>query len=333
MKLLREIQAGKTYPVYLLHGEESYYTDRIAQFMEDTLLAAGERDFNCRTFYGKDAAFLDIIEACRQLPMFATLNLVFLKEAQTMKNRGNELDKLEIYAENPTPGTILVICYKEGKFDARKKLFKLIKEKGLVFESQGLKEPEIPGFIAGFLKRRNVQADAKAVDLLVEYLGTDLSKIANALEKLCINLGEDRRIRPADIQKNIGISKDYNVYELQSALLTKNFKKAFTVVKYINDNLRVNPFVLTIANVHAAFQKLYHYLLGGDVNDKDLYYVYQIHYTQAAAYKRARSLYSIMRVEEIFGMLLEYDLRSKGVHNADTTHQDLLSELVYKILN
>lgn len=331
--LIREIQSGKLKPVYLLHGDESYYIDKIAAYMENNILTPEQKDFNCSIFYGKDSTPQAIMDACRRFPMFADFNLVILREAQMMKTRGSELDKLETYTENPSPTTILVICYKEGKFDARKKMFRQIKEKGLVFESESLKENEVPHFIESYLKKKKVIAESVAVRLLVEHLGTDLSKITNELEKLCINLSEGERITPALIEKNIGISKDYNGYELQSALLTKNFVKAFTIVDHFNSTQKTNPFVLTLATIFAAYQKLYHYILGGNVSDWDLYKMYQIHSSQAGDYKMARSLYSKERVEEIFETLLEYDLRSKGLYNAETTYEELLKEMVFRLMN
>ena len=330
--LIKEIQSKRFKPVYLLHGDESYYIDKIAGFMENNILSPEQKDFNCSIFYGKDSTPQAIIDACRRFPMFADYNLIILREAQMMKTRGSELDKLESYTENPSPTTILVICYKEGKFDARKKMFRQIKEKGLVFESESLKENEVPHFIENYLRKKKIIAESVAVRLLVDHLGTDLSKITNELEKLCINLTEGERITPELIEKNIGISKDYNVYELQSALLTKNFVKAFTIVDHFNSTPKANPFVLTMANVFAAYQKLYHFILGGNVSDWDMWKVYQIHSTQSGDFKMARSLYTKERVEEIFETILEYDLRSKGVFNVETPQGELLKEMVYQIM-
>jgi len=331
--LIKEIQAKKYRPLYLLHGEESYYIDKIAAYIEDNVLSPEQRDFNCSIFYGKDSTPQQVADACRRFPMFADYNLIIIREAQMMKTRGSELDKLEMYTENPSPTTILVICYKEGKFDARKKMFKHIKEKGVVFESAALKEKDLPFFIENFLKRKKVAAEGKAIQLIVDHVGADLSKITNELEKLCINLKEGEKITTELIEKNIGISKDYNVYELQSALLTKDATKAFTIVDHLNSAPKANPFVLTVSNVHAAYQKLYHFLIGGNVNDWDMWKVYQIHSSQTADYKMARSLYTTQRVEEIFEILLEYDLRSKGVYNVETPAEELLKEMVFMIMN
>ena len=331
--LISDIKARKFKPVYLLHGEESYYIDKIAEFMEENILTPAERDFNCLIFYGKDTHPQQVIDACSRFPMFAERNLVILREAQMMKTRGSEIDKLEPYLEHISPTTILVICYKDGKFDARKKMFRLIKEKGIVFESQALKENAVPAFIEAWLKRKKVSAEPKAVNILVDYLGTDLSKITNELEKLCINLNEGEKITTGLIEKNIGISKDYNVYELQSALLVKNSTRAFTIVDYLNNNQKANPFILTITNIFAAYQKLYHFLLGPSVSDFEIYKHYQIHSSQVNEFKKAKSLYSPQRVEEIFEIILEYDLRSKGVFNVETPSEELLKEMVYRIMN
>ncbi len=330
--LIQDIKARKFKPVYLLHGEESYYIDRIAEYMEQTILTEEQKDFNFTVFYGKDSHPQQVMDACMRYPMFADFNLVILKEAQTMKDRGKEIDLLDAYVERASPTTILVICFKDGKFDARKKLFKQIKDKGLVFESQPVKDSEVPIFITQYLKRKKVTIDSSASHLLVEYLGNDLAKISNELDKLCINIPENGIVDVAQIEKNIGISKDYNIFELQSALLEKNATQAYTIVQYLNDNQKANPFVLNITNIHAAFQRLYHYLIGGDVSDFDMFKIYQIHSTQKNAYRKARSLYTVQRLEEIFEILLEYDLRSKGVNNNEVPHEELLREMVYKIM-
>ncbi len=330
--LLNDIKAKKFKPVYLLHGDESYYIDKIADFMEDAILTPAEKDFNCSIFYGKDTAPQTVIDACVRFPMFAEHNLVIVREAQMMKTKGSEIDLLEPYILHPSKTTILVLCYKDGKFDARKKIFKSIKSAGIVFESQSLKENEVPVFIEAYLKRKKVKATGKAIRILLDYLGTDLSKIINELDKLCINIKEGEEITEALIEKNIGISKDYNVFELQSALLTKNTTLAFTIATYMNDNQKANPFVVIISNIHAAFQKLYHFLAGGSVSDNDFYPIYGIHGSQKNEYKAARSLYTPQRVEQIFELLLEFDLRSKGLNNGKTENDQLLKELVYRII-
>lgn len=331
--LVSDIKARKFKPVYLLHGEESYYIDKISEFMEDNILTPEQKDFNISIFYGKDSTPTQVMDAAMRFPMFADFNLVIVREAQMMKTKGSEIDKLEPYIQNASATTILVLCYKDGKFDARKKMFKLIKDKGVVFESQSLKDNEVPIFIETFLKRKKVTADGKAIRILVDHLGTDLSKIINELEKLCINLKDGDQITSELIEKNIGISKDYNVYELQSALLTKNTTLAFTIISYMNDNPKANPFVLTISNIHAAFQKLYHFMAGGNVKDFEMFTIYGIHSSQKNEFRAARSLYTPSRVEEIFELMLEFDLRSKGLHNGKTEADELLKELVYRILN
>jgi DNA polymerase-3 subunit delta len=212
-------------------------------------------------------------------------------------------------------------------------MFRLIKEKGVVYESASLKEEEVPAFIEDYLKRKKMKAENTAVLLLVDYLGKDLQKITNELDKLCINSSGDAPITIDLIEKYIGISKDFNVYELQSALLTKNHAKAFRIVDHFNRNPKVNPFVLTIANILTAYQRLYHYLIGGDVGRSDTYRVYQIHSAQYEDYKVAKSLYTTSRVEDIFEILLEFDLRSKGVNNDNTTQEELLREMVFRIIN
>lgn len=333
VELIKEIQAKKIAPVYLLHGEESYYIDRLSEFIEDTVLTPEQKDFNLHVFYGKDADAQTIIDACRRYPMFAEKSVVILKEAQMMKAKGNEIDKLELYTAAPSPFTVLVICYKEGKLDARKKFFKTIKDQGIIYESEALREQDIPNFIDNYLRKRNFTIEPKANNLLLEYLGTDLNKIANELNKLIINLKPGEKVTVKEIEENIGISKDYNIWELQSALLVKNTARVFTILHYLNQNPKTNPFVLTISNLHSGFIKLYQFMNGQDAKDWDLYRMYGIHGSQANEYRKAKTLYSREAVENIFGIFLEYDLRSKGLHNVETEPEELLREMIFRILN
>jgi len=346
-ELFNDIKARKFKPVYLLHGEEPYYIDLIADHFENHILTEDQKDFNLTICYGKDTTSKTIYDACMRFPMFAELNVVILREAQMMQSlrqsKGEEEDKevdtevdlLQKYLERPSPATILVLCYKHGKFDARKKTFRHIKEKGAIFESQRPKDSDLPAFVEQQLKKHKVKIEPQAMRLFIEYVGAELSTLMNELEKLCINLPEGGTINVEQIENGIGISKEYNVFELQSALLTKDHVKAFTIVQYINDNQKANPFVLTITNLHSAFHKLYHYLIGGEVSDNEMYTIYQIHFSQKNEYRKAKTLYSLDQVEDIFELLLEYDLRSKGVHNNNnsTPNESLLQELVYRIMH
>ena len=327
--ITRDLKNKKPSALYLLHGDESYYIDVLSDQIENALLTDEEKSFNLTVFYGKDAQVRDIIDTCRRFPMFSNVQVVILKEAQHMRT----IEELETYTAKPVPTTILVICYKEGTLDARKKLYKSIQHNGTVFISESPKDDQIPKFIKSFLEEKNRTIDNKAADILTEYLGNNLSRISNELEKLCINSKADKPISIADIEHNIGISKEYNVYELQSALLQKDISKAYRIIYFMNKNLKNNPFVLTITNLHNAFIKLYQYMRNPAVKDGDLYRTFGIHYSQIQDYKKARTLYDPAQVEIIFELLMEYDLRSKGVHNESADTAALTVELIYRILH
>lgn len=327
--LLNNIKNKKLSAIYLLHGDESYHIDTISDALENTLLTEDEKSFNLTIFYGKDAQIRDITDTCRRFPMFSNLQVVILKEAQHLKG----IEELESYAAKPVPTTIFVICYKGGKLDARKKLFKSIQHNGTIFLSESPKEDQIPKFIKSYLHEKNRTIDAKAADVLTEYLGNNLSKISNELDKLCINSKPEKPISISDIEHNIGISKEYNVYELQSALLQKDLTKAYHIIFYMNKNLKNNPFVLTLANLHNAFVKLYQYMRTLNANDGELYRLFGIHSSQTKDYKKAKGIYTIEHVEHVFELLMEYDLRSKGMQNNSMDAAELAVELIFRILH
>ncbi|MBK6732165.1 MAG: DNA polymerase III subunit delta [Bacteroidetes bacterium] len=327
--LLNNIKNKKLSAIYLLHGDESYHIDTITDALENTLLTEDEKSFNLTIFYGKDAQIRDITDTCRRFPMFSNLQVVILKEAQHLKG----IEELEPYAAKPVPTTIFIICYKGGKLDARKKLFKSIQHNGTIFLSESPKEDQIPKFIKNYLQEKNRTIDAKAADILTEYLGNNLSKISNELDKLCINSKPEKAITISDIEHNIGISKEYNVYELQSALLQKDLSKAYHIIFYMNKNLKNNPFVLTLSNLHNAFIKLYQYMRTPNIKEGDLYRTYGIHFSQLRDYKRAKDIYTLEQVEHVFELLMEYDLRSKGLQNNSTEAAELGVELIFRILH
>ncbi len=326
--ILKDIQQKKYSPLYLLQGDESYYIDVISDYIEENVLSETEKDFNLTIFYGKDATAQSIIEACRRYPAFAEKQVIILREAKQLK----DFDKLENYFDKPSPHTLFIICHKEGTLDKRTKIYKLLQKNAVVYESPTLKENEVPDTITNFLKQKNYSIDAKAVSLLTDYLGTNLSKITNELNKLLINLPEGKKITVDEIEKNIGISKEYNVFELQTALLQKNHTKAFTILHYLTINLKPAMVTFIIGNLHAAYAKLYHFLHSKDGGGGNLYNTFGIHFTQADTYIKAKNIYNLPEVESKFEILLEYDLRSKGLYNDNVSGEALLKELVFKLM-
>lgn len=330
-EILSELQKKIYRPVYLLTGEEPYYIDQVTDFFLRNVLKPEEKAFNQTVFYGKDTDVLTVITAARRFPMMAPNQLIVIKEAQQMK----DIDRLAVYAEHPLKSTILVINYKYSTYDKRKKLPRVIKESGgVVFESSRLYENKIPGWITSWLKQRQCTIEPEAGILLVEYLGNDLGKIANELEKLIITLPEkESRITTLIIEQNIGISKDYNNFELQKALGQKNVLNANRIINYFAKNPKNNPFALTVTSLFFFFSKIFtlHYIK--DKSRANLASVLKINPYFIPEYEQAAKRYDIRKTALIIALLREYDMRSKGFGNSSATDGDLLKELVYKILH
>ncbi len=330
-EIIGEIRAGKFRPFYMLSGEEPYYIDLVTDYIEANVLTEEEKAFNQTVLYGKDTDVADLINAARRFPMMASHQLIILREAQLMK----DFDKLIHYAEKPLKSTILVINYKYGSYDKRKKLYKAIQSAGgALMESPRLYENKVPDWVKEWLKKRKCNIDSNAVMLLVEYLGTDLGKIANELEKLIIALPEgNRTITPATIERNIGISKDYNNFELQKALAQKKVVKANRIINHFAQNQKANPFALTMYSLYSFFSKVFTWHLVKDKSPKNMASVLKVSPYFISEYELAAKNYNPRKTALIISWLREYDMRSKGFGNLSANEGDLLKELVYKILH
>ncbi len=330
-EIISELKNKKYRPVYLLTGEEPYYIDQVTEYIISNVLTPEEKAFNQTVFYGKDTDSVTVITAARRFPMMAENQLIVVREAQQMK----DIDTLAVYAEHPLKSTILVINFKYSTYDKRKKLFKVVqKSGGAILESSRLYENKIPDWITSWLKSRNSSIEPSAAMMLVEYLGTDLGKIANELEKLILSLPEnDRRITPLIIERNIGISKDYNNFELQKALGQKNILKANRIINYFEKNPKQNPFSLTIVSLFSYFSKIFTLHLIKDKSGKNLASALKINPYFVSEYQLAAKKYDARRTAIIISWLREYDMRSKGFGNSSASDGDLLKELVYKILH
>ena len=240
-------------PVYFLMGEEDYYIDRISDYIMDTVLTETEKEFNLTLLYGSDTDIVSIINAARRYPMMSKYQVVIVREAQNLKN----LDELIHYLQKPMTSTILVMCYKHGTLDRRKKITAELEKAGVLFESKKLKDTQLPGFISSYLKRKQVEIEPKASEMMAEFVGTDLNRMAGELEKLIITLpAGQKRITAEQIERNIGISKDYNNFELRNALIEKDVFKANQIVKYFEDNPKNNPLQVTLAVLFNFFSNL-----------------------------------------------------------------------------
>lgn len=308
-------------------GDEPYYIDRISGYLEDKLLSEEEKGFNQTIIYGRDAAVEDIVSSARRFPMMAERQLIVIKEAQDLSRH---MEKFEAYAENPTPSTVLVLCYKYGKLDKRKKVYKHFEKNGLVFESTKLRDYQIPSWIERVLKGKGYGIEPKASAMLAEYLGTDLSKISNEIDKLAIVLPKGTIISTKDIQDNIGISKDYNVFELRKALGEGNKVKAYKIAKYFAENPKEHPMVVVTSLVFQFFSQLlqFHGLKDKKTADKALgiqkYFIKD--------YEIAARNYPMRRVSGIVNKLRDIDTKSKGV-GASMSNSDLLKEMLIGIFD
>ncbi len=318
-------------PIYLLSGQESYFIDQLTDFFIKNTLSEEEKAFNLTILYGKDTDVDTVINAARRFPMMSAYQLIILKEAQQLK----DIDKLAIYAENPLKSTMLVINYKQDSYDKRKKLYKAIQAcNGGLIESPRLYENKIPDWITSWLKRKNCSIDNDANRLLVEYLGSDLSKIANELEKLIIALPEqDRRITKLSIERNIGISKDYNNFELQKALGQKNVLKANQIINYFAKNQKANPITFTITSLYHYFNKILIYHSLKNRKKADIASALKIKQFFVPEYEQAAKNFNAQKTAQVISWLREYDMRSKGFGNVSADEGDLLKELVYKIMH
>ncbi|MFD0792536.1 DNA polymerase III subunit delta [Mucilaginibacter litoreus] len=333
--IIKDLKNRKFKPLYLLHGDEPYYIDLIGNFIENNILSEAERGFNQTVLYGKDTDIMTAINAAKRYPMMSDYQVVLIKEAQDMKWGRDDDDKKGInpvlaYLENPLPSTIMVFCYKYGKFDKRKKTYKAIERNGIVFESAGLYDNKIPGWIEGYINDKKYKISQQASAMLAEYLGNDLSKIANELDKLMLNINPGAEISLKDIQDNIGISKEYNVFELQSALIKKDAYKVNQIVNYFEANPKANPIVLVLGNLNNFFSKVlaYHYVKDKSNAAKELgvspYFLKD--------YELAARGYQLAKTFQVISYLREYDLKSKGV-DSNTDHGGLMRELMFKILH
>jgi DNA polymerase-3 subunit delta len=338
--LIKDLKNRKFKPVYLLHGEESYYIDQISDYIEENLLSASEKSFNQTIFYGKDSDPMSILNAAKRYPMMSDYQVIIVKEAQDMKwGKDGDDDKksgdpLLSYFEHPLPSTILVFCYRNGKFDKRKKTYKTIQNNGLVFESASIHENKVPAWIEGFVREKGHKIQIQASSLMAEYLGNDLSKVANELEKLMLNVSAGKEISTQDIQNNIGISKDYNVFELQNAIARKDAFKVNQIINYFADNPKNNPIQLLLGALNSYFTKILKYHYTSDKSPQALASALGIAPFFVREYEQAARNYSKEKVFRVISYLRECDLKTKGVDaSANTEQGDLMKELMFKIIH
>lgn len=327
--IYRDLRNKVYHPVYLLMGEEPFYIDVISRYIEENVLDENEKEFNQTVMYGRETDVPTIISTAKRFPMMANHQVVVIKEAQGVK----EIETLAGYIENPLKSTILVICHKYKSLRKNSRLVKAFAENGVVMDSKKVYDNKMPDWIQRYVNRHGYKIGPKATQMLADHLGNDLGKVVNEIQKVFISLAKGNEVTPILIEQNIGISKDYNVFELQEALGTKNAFKAFQIAKYFGDNPKTNPFVVTVAVLHSFFIKLLLYHSLKDKSRTNVASELGVPPYLVSNYQKAAAQYSGKKLISIFSDLREYDLKYKGVENLSADQGELLKELIYKILN
>lgn len=335
--LNKEIKSGKFRNIYVLQGEEPYYIDRLQQLIIDTALTEDQRDFNLSLYYGNTANVREVISACQQYPAFSQYKVVVVREAQLIpKQPGhkNDLDLFSSYAEKPLPSTILVICHKEGALKSKPFIDALKATKsGIVFDSNKVREGrELEALIVNYANSLGSSIDNKATSMLSDHIGTDIARLYSELDKLAM-LASDNNITPLLIEQNIGISKDFNNFELEDALARRDAAKAFRIVDYFERNPKNNPSVISVAMLFSFFSSV---LLAATASDKSMEGIMAAAGTRsqwrARKFLDATRMYNTRSLVNIIGFLRECDTRSKGIGSRQDQYA-LLKELIYKILH
>ncbi|PTN07848.1 DNA polymerase III subunit delta [Mangrovibacterium marinum] len=328
-QILTALKKKEYRPVYFLMGEESYFIDQISDYITEHVLTDAEKGFNQHILYGKDTDIDTIITYARRFPMMASHQVVVVREAQNIK----KIEELEAYIKNPLQSTILVINYKYKSLDKRKSFSKLVDKNGVLFESKRIYDNKLPDWIKSYLANRSFTIVPQAAQLLAEYLGSDLSKVSNELEKLIISLPAKTQITADHIEKNIGISKDYNIFELQNALGQRNILKSNQIINHFAANPNANPLPRTISSLYQFFMKLLTFHFLDDKSPTAAASKLGVNSYFVKDYIAAARQYPIRKLVAIIGTLREFDMKSKGLGNVSSSAGDLQKELIYKILH
>lgn len=341
-EIISDLEKKLFHPVYFFCGEEPFYIDMLTNVIEKSVLDETEREFNQFVFYGRENNLATILDAAYRFPMMANYQVIIVKEAQDLKDlipRTKEKSKddgkeslLLSYLEKPQKTTVLVFCYKYKTLDKRTSLAKKLDKSSVLFESKKLYENQIPAWIENYLKEKELIIGHKALALLTEYLGNDLSKISNELNKLMINIAPPAEITVNDIEQNIGISKDYNVFELHNALGSKDAGKAMRIINYFASNTKDNPFVVSMGALYSYFSKLLIYHTLKDKSPNSAAASLGVSPFFVKDYISAAKVYSMSSLQKAIHILKEYDLKSKGVGNVSMDEGELYKELVLKLV-
>ena len=330
---MQDLEARKFVPLYYLMGDESYYIDRISDYIAEHVLSPEERDFNQTVLFGSDVTGAQIADYARRYPMMSEYQVLIVKEAQNIKNT----EGLEKYFKSPQPSTILVMCHKNGKVDGRKKEYvKAIQSAGILFESTKLKEKELPGFIEGYLKARQVSIDAKSTQMIADNIGADLSRLTGELDKVVLSLPEnDRKVTPQVVEDQIGVSKEFNSFELRDALVNRNVYKANLIIKYLDENPKAGGLYAFLPMLFNYFQNLMiaYYAPNNKSQEAVAEWLELGKPWFAKDYMTGMRNYPAMKVMQIISKIREIDAKSKGLDNPNTPPGELMKELIFYILH
>lgn len=334
-EILKQLKQGNFQPVYFLQGEESFYIDLISDFVEEKAIPEADKGFNQVVLYGKETDMSSIVLQAKRFPMMAEKQVVIVKEAQEIKDIGKESGQQALinYIANPLTSTILVFAHKNKTLDGRKALGKNLAKKAVLLNSKKLYDNQISPWITDYVGSKGHKINVKASKLIADSIGTSLSKLSNELDKLFINLKKGEEINENHVEKNIGVSKDYNVFELNNALMMKDVTKANKIINYFGKNPKSGPFVLVVSNVYNTFSKLLVLHQTKDKSDDNLARVLKVHRFFVRDYKTALSRYPLMSCVKIISFLREADAKSKGIGGGNTTEHNLSKELIFKILH
>jgi DNA polymerase-3 subunit delta len=326
-KIIAEWKKKVFKPVYWLEGDEEYFIDKAINYAEHNILEEHESAFNLSIFYGRDANWADIINTCRRYPMFAERQVVLLKEAQQMR----DIEKLEAYVENPLQSTVFVVSYKNKKVDGRTKFARLLKEKGVLVSTKKMYDNQVPEWTQELIQSKGLSISPRGLALLVDHIGNDLTRIENEIEKLSLNLGKRKAITEEDIEEFVGVSKEFNIFELQSALAKKDLSKAIRIIQYFEANPRVAPVQLVIPSLYGFFSKVFMVFGAGAIEEKSVAAAIGVNPFFIKDYMQAAKMYDYKGTENALLLLHNYNLKAIGVNNAGTEDASLLKELVVKM--
>lgn len=327
-KIIAEWERKEFKPVYWLEGEEEYFIDKAVDYAERHLLNESEASFNLSVFYGRDTSWADVLNACRRYPMFAQRQVVLLKEAQHLR----EVEKLESYIEHPLVSTVFIVAYKDKKIDGRSKLARLLKQKAVLITTKKIYDNQLPEWTQELLKSKQLAISPKGLALLVDHIGNDLTRIENEIEKISINLGKRKTITEEDIEEFVGVSKDFNVFELQSALARKDLAKSIRIIQYFESNPKAAPIQLILPSLYSFFSKVFMVFGAAAQDERGVAATIGVNPFFTKDYLQAAKLYDYQGVERILLLLHQYNLKSIGINNAGTEEGSLLKEMVCKMI-